>query len=904
MGKRSRGSRRQTQEARERADIASSVAAAAGGPPCEAIAAPPPLSPKRSVPGIKPTLHQVMNAIESLYKDQLKPFGRILRKRIAEQISGIPIEDLYGGCQGSVEQLPDIDVGHLQGICEESPNLHIQAEEGGDWSAVLVNRAAAGMEFVDIYCPDDPYPMRLWEATQAYFGSLTDERDMSLPGGRYACAQALVCRRLQFLSGYTVGQVCHIVQLAISKHKILGYSSGAVVPYLHSQSMRKERCAAQQMPCSSSSSSSPSKRVEAAQTLPLASWEVARRHLAEILEPEIPGGPALVPLSNVKRLFRSRYRVELSETMLGHSKLSDLLQDARFSDICSVQLQRHGYIVVRAEPMETRGQVTDEASEQPSVRATSPIPAAASAAAATAAATSADTEQPSDMRQRRGEILAASSDIEHERDPFHLQSSDHSPSVATPSSPRTVAPSEPVAPPRRRWNAGRRDLLAVEPLTFLEDDLTPASTPQPSPGAPSSATVRRWSGEPRRLDFPDDDVGGDGRARPTGTSGPMTPEAGGPLAAVGSPLPSRTPTPGSQHGSVFTGWLGEPRRLMCADNTEDLEAVPLTQPVQPQPQYPRTPPPATTSDVVGEGRQWPWTDPFDDSIVYNTFIHAKSPPPTPVVAARRRSQSVPKDCGSSQHWQHHEPSNPSPSMTRGGHSERIEDPAAAAAAAVHAAGPAASQTSVELGTVITLDGEMLPKETHEEQLPTGLVDSSEPSVTSQAQQPPTDEAHGVFRFCLDEPLRLEDASVAVGGPCSFEGLQEATRRSATLRWLVLSPFVLPKGSFVRMVVENALARPRASYTLSPQPQETWKQRRCQSMPPDLGGVTGASEGRALSRTLSVLPRLLRGIESECGFSATVGAATASVSSGALPSVPKSTTPLGGAQRVLRLADHL
>jgi hypothetical protein len=53
-----------------------------------------------------------------------------------------------------------------------------------------------------------------------------------------------------------------------------------------------------------------------------------------------------MPLSNVKRLFRSRFRVELSETALGHSKLSELLNDPRLQDICFVRLQGHGYVVV------------------------------------------------------------------------------------------------------------------------------------------------------------------------------------------------------------------------------------------------------------------------------------------------------------------------------------------------------------------------------------------------------------------------------------------------------------------------------------------------------------------------------------------------------------------------------
>merc|ERR1719183_3384595 len=54
-----------------------------------------------------------------------------------------------------------------------------------------------------------------------------------------------------------------------------------------------------------------------------------------------------VPLSIVKRLFRSRFNLELSETMLGYLKLSDLLQDPKFADICTVQLEGNGYNVIK-----------------------------------------------------------------------------------------------------------------------------------------------------------------------------------------------------------------------------------------------------------------------------------------------------------------------------------------------------------------------------------------------------------------------------------------------------------------------------------------------------------------------------------------------------------------------------
>jgi hypothetical protein len=68
------------------------------------------------------------------------------------------------------------------------------------------------------------------------------------------------------------------------------------------------------------------------------------------IAPEFVEDKRTVPLSNVKRLFRSKFNTELSETVLGHSKLSELLQDPRMKDICRVRLGAHGYVVVQVCP--------------------------------------------------------------------------------------------------------------------------------------------------------------------------------------------------------------------------------------------------------------------------------------------------------------------------------------------------------------------------------------------------------------------------------------------------------------------------------------------------------------------------------------------------------------------------
>jgi len=261
----------------------------------------------------------VLAAVETLYDDELKPYGRILRKRLVEK----------GAEKGCFDA--DMDIQSIRELCEACPLLRVQVEEAGEWSVTLTGQRSC---FVDVYSPEDYYPSELWQQMADYFNSFQDSV-IVLPGGRYDCAQALMAHRFPFLDGCSLGQVSHIVQLAISQKKILGYSNGTVVPYKYSQSMVKDQCAENQRPCLNSTRRS--KR--------LATWESVRSGMQQILEPCVAVSD-VIALSNWKRLFRSRFRQELSETALGHSKLSELLQDERLSDLCTVQLQGNGYVVV------------------------------------------------------------------------------------------------------------------------------------------------------------------------------------------------------------------------------------------------------------------------------------------------------------------------------------------------------------------------------------------------------------------------------------------------------------------------------------------------------------------------------------------------------------------------------
>mmetsp|Transcript_74841 Transcript_74841/g.189176 ORF Transcript_74841/g.189176 Transcript_74841/m.189176 type:complete len:303 (-) Transcript_74841:93-1001(-) len=82
-----------------------------------------------------------------------------------------------------------------------------------------------------------------------------------------------------------------------------------------------------------------------------------RECLQKILSDASSGGQS-IPLSNLKRLFRSKFHAELSETSLGYAKLSELLQDSRVSDLCDVKLQGHGYVMVPAQPKPKRNLIS------------------------------------------------------------------------------------------------------------------------------------------------------------------------------------------------------------------------------------------------------------------------------------------------------------------------------------------------------------------------------------------------------------------------------------------------------------------------------------------------------------------------------------------------------------------
>lgn len=82
--------------------------------------------------------------------------------------------------------------------------------------------------WIDIDSPDDPYDETMWAAFRNYL----QEGVHAFAGGRYGMARELVAKQppLDFFEPYTLGQVCHIVQLSINPRKIVAYHKKMLKP--------------------------------------------------------------------------------------------------------------------------------------------------------------------------------------------------------------------------------------------------------------------------------------------------------------------------------------------------------------------------------------------------------------------------------------------------------------------------------------------------------------------------------------------------------------------------------------------------------------------------------------------------------------------------------------------------
>jgi len=288
-----------------------SLSDASGGPCHDAHSTHSPTAPTGPTTS-RVTHSQVLTAIRTLYADELKPLGHMVLRRVREHM--IAAAARAAGRRADFEHGPRVDAGRLRKLCMSCSELRVVHEGTREYAAYLADQPNA--LFVDVESAEDPYPSELWAALAAHFETL---RDVRLAAGRYAYAKALMQYQFPCLAHRSLGQVCHIVALAIAQKRLLGYSKGQVVLFSRSEACAKKWRALHELPMLPNG-------------LPAATVEEARKGLSTLLCRR----DASIHVSAVKQAFRIHLQKDLSETALGHVRLRDLLVDPRFRDVCTV----------------------------------------------------------------------------------------------------------------------------------------------------------------------------------------------------------------------------------------------------------------------------------------------------------------------------------------------------------------------------------------------------------------------------------------------------------------------------------------------------------------------------------------------------------------------------------------
>jgi len=240
----------------------------------------------------------VLQAILSLYGDQVKPEARIVKKRLEEH-----------GIRSTVQE--------LSAVLRANPALFwLDGETEGKWIAGL--RELKG-HFVDVASKEDDVlqDAELWWWLDGFVKACR-----SLPGGRYECARELQQQHFIRDRNLSLGKLCHIVQLALDVRSIFGFNvkGNAIVPFEKSKSASKQqRCTANKLP---------ERKLAKA-------WGLLRRNVQRMLLEE-----GTVSLSEVKKrgLFAGLSGEEpFDETTMGFPMLLSLLKDEHLQGLCKVE---------------------------------------------------------------------------------------------------------------------------------------------------------------------------------------------------------------------------------------------------------------------------------------------------------------------------------------------------------------------------------------------------------------------------------------------------------------------------------------------------------------------------------------------------------------------------------------
>mmetsp|Transcript_25888 Transcript_25888/g.86154 ORF Transcript_25888/g.86154 Transcript_25888/m.86154 type:complete len:493 (-) Transcript_25888:133-1611(-) len=161
--------------------------------------------------GLRATL---VSILESLYEDRIKPMANYVKGRLKERSTPEPM----------VKSFVELYAQHPDLFIVQQPAPGSQTDE----ATIFFQKASEPSWFkgwVDIDAPDDPYQEVTWSELAKFL-----DGEHTFAGGRYGMARELMQRNLPFLAELSLGEVCHMVQLAIQHRRLIVYHRKMLKP--------------------------------------------------------------------------------------------------------------------------------------------------------------------------------------------------------------------------------------------------------------------------------------------------------------------------------------------------------------------------------------------------------------------------------------------------------------------------------------------------------------------------------------------------------------------------------------------------------------------------------------------------------------------------------------------------
>jgi len=258
----------------------------------------------------------LLMALEGLYYDKLEPLVPTVARRM-EEVS----TTMLPGENGEMALPSRWPSAQLKELARSTRGVVVE-EKPGDCNRCRFFLKGRKRDFVDQSSLNDPYPAEVWQEVKA---AVEEGRYEGLNSqSRYDLALTLR-ETIPILKGYKLGEVCHILHLAVNVHRLLGYREGRLVPYKASFNYEKTQNAVTMKPTAA-------RRLE---TCPhVESWQEVCDIISELLAQTPEKG---IPLSALKERIRKQFGRELSETAMGHTKLSSFVEDPRLAMNCRLQ---------------------------------------------------------------------------------------------------------------------------------------------------------------------------------------------------------------------------------------------------------------------------------------------------------------------------------------------------------------------------------------------------------------------------------------------------------------------------------------------------------------------------------------------------------------------------------------